>query len=287
MSGGKKGRWLLAAGLGLVALAVSGCQVRPKFKVTVSDIDEKTTSLLVDLWLGNATVSGLSTAYTNVVAQSLPSGFKQFDMINCDPGQKNCNPQRSEYSFGVNYDLALNPDRHTAIVGVAGIDSNHCFHNVLTGVISDPAEFGDPETLPLSFLLGSVEDVAPATCAKGDLVITEAISEFDARISGATPVLLLIVNGWGFSPDAILDVNDGCGSAKINQSGTTNQTAQAAAILSVTPTQIVAQVGTANLLRSSCLTGAIGPKTITVINHPTGASATSNSFVFVAPTSSR
>lgn len=284
MSGGKYRRWLLGAGLGLLALVTSGCQMRPRFKVTVSDIDEKTTSLLVSLWLGNAAVSGLSTAYTDVAAQSPPSGFTQFDMINCDPADKSCNPKRSEYSFGVYYDLGLNANRHTAIVGVAGIDSARCYHNVLTGVISDPAEYGDPETLPLSFLLGSVENVDTASCTKGGLVVTEVISEFDARITGVQPVLLLVVNGWGFAPDSILDVNDGCGAAKIYQSGTANQTTQAATILSVTPTQIIAQAGT-NLLRSSCVTGMLGTKTVTVINNPTGASTPSNTFVFIPPAS--
>lgn len=284
MSGGKNRRRLLGAGLGLLALFASGCQVRPRFKVTVSDIDEKTTSLLVNLWLGNAVVSGISTAYTDVAAQNLPSGFVQFDMINCDPADKSCNPKRSEYSFGVNYDLTVNSNRHTAIVGVAGIDSARCYHNVLTGVISDPAEYGDPETLPLSFLLGSVENSDSASCPKGNLVVTEVISEFDSRITGATPVPLLVVNGWGFAPDSILDVNDGCGAAKIYQPSTTNQTAQSAVILSVTPTQIVAQAST-NLLRASCVTGTLGTKTVAVINNPAGAATTSNSFVLVPPAS--
>lgn len=285
MGCGRNGRWLLAAGLGL--LLASGCQIRPKFKVDVSDIDKSTTSLLVNLWLANIPPD-TSNGYIDVVPENLPSGFTQFSVPDCGSADKNCNPNRREYSFGINFTQDPNLVRHTALVGVAATDAAGCLRSVLTGEISDPAELGDPETLPLSLQDGPVE-TSNGRCAQAPLVITEAISEFDARVSGAQPVLLIVVNGWGFRPDAILEVNDGCGTSQIRQN--TVQPGQPlpltmANIISVTPTQIIAQVGSANLLRSKCLSGVIGEKTITVINSPDANPSRSSDFKFVVPASS-
>lgn len=273
--------WHHGAWLGLVALVASGCQPRPRFKVDVANIDAKTTSLQVSLWLGNTSPAAgiLSNGYTDLLAQTPPSGFGAFTVPDCGTAEKNCAQDKRDYSFGVTYATDANQARHTALVGIAAADATGCLRNVLTGEITDPAELGDPQTLPLSLLHGTVDT---STCVKGELIITDVAAEFDVRVSGASPIHLLIVNGWGFKPDATLMVSDGCTSSQIKQTKLeSNQTLQPsdATVVSVTPTQIVAQLGSIDVLRSSCGVGPLTlPKSVAVVVGPASSPVTSPVF---------
>ena len=240
-----KRRWL--AGLGL-AVVLTGCQPRPQFKVQVTDISKETEALLTSLWLGTPpSAPGIfSSGYSDLIAEQPPSDFSQFTLPPCAAGDPDCAENKRTYSFGVDYPSDPKTTRRAALVGVAGVSSKGCLSNVVTEVIIDPAALGTPDTLEISFLHGTVDQTV---CVTSRLVITNLSLQRDVSASNGAEISLAIVNGWGFQPDATLTVSDGCMSYQI---GPVKAAATQAQIVSVTPTQIVAALGSINVYRSSC-----------------------------------
>lgn len=240
-----KRRWL--TGLGL-ALALFGCQSRPQFKVEVTDISRDTEALLASLWLGNPpSQPGIfSSGYSQLIEELPPSDFSQFTLPPCIANDPDCAQNNRTYTFGVDYPSDQRATRRAALVGVAGVSSKGCLSNVVTEVIIEPAALVAPDTLSISFLHGEVDQTV---CVSSRFVITNLSLQRDVSANNGAEISLVVVNGWGFKPDAALTVSDGCMSYQIDQ--VKNETTQAQ-IISVTPTQIVAALGSINVYRSSC-----------------------------------
>ena len=238
-------RWL--TGLGL-ALALCACQPRPQFKVEVTDISRDTEALLASLWLGNPpSQPGIfSSGYSQLVEEQPPSDFSQFTLPPCAANDSDCTENNRTYTFGVDYPNDQKATRRAALVGVAGVNSKGCLSNVVTEVIIEPAALVAPDTLSISFLHGTVDQ---SVCVTSRFVITNLSLQRDVSSSNGAEISLVIVNGWGFKPDATLTVSDGCMSYQIEQ---VKSAATQAQIISVTPTQIVAALGSINVYRSSC-----------------------------------
>jgi hypothetical protein len=243
-----KRRWLTALGL---FLALAGCQPRPQFKVEVTDISKDVDALLASLWLGNPPESPgiFSSGYSQLIAELPPSDFSQLTLPPCAANDPDCAANNRTYSFGVDYPSDQRTTRRAALVGVAGVTSKGCLSNVVTEVIIEPAALAAPDTLSISFLRGEVDQTV---CVSSRFVITNLSLQRDVSSSNGAEFSLLIVNGWGFQPDASLTVSDGCMSYQIGQVKADSTKAQ---IISVTPTQIVASLGSINVYGLSC--GAI------------------------------
>lgn len=233
------------AGLGL-ALALLGCQPRPRFKVQVTDISQQTQSLLASLWLANPpSLPGvLNSGYTDLLEEQPASDFSQFTLPDCVAGDSACAQDKRTFSFGLDYVNDPNVSRSAALVGVAGVTSSGCLSNVRTEAIINPSLVGTPDTLSISFLHDVVDT---RTCVSSRYVITDLSLQRDVGANGAE-ISLLFVDGWGFKPDATLTVSDGCMSYKIGRAGQPSPFS----IISVTPTQIVANLGNIDIYRPAC-----------------------------------
>lgn len=239
-----KRRWPTVLGL---VLALFGCQPRPQFKVEVTDISKEVDALLASLWLGNPPSSPgiFSSGYSQLVAELPPSDFSQLTLPPCTANDPNCAANNRTYTFGVDYPSEQRATHRAALIGVAGV-SKGCLANVVTEVIIEPAALVAPDTLSVSFLRGVVDQTV---CVTSRFVITNLSLQRDVSSSEGVEYSLVVVNGWGFQPDASLTVSDGCTSYKIDQVKAESTQAQ---IISVTPTQIVASLGSINVYRLSC-----------------------------------
>lgn len=240
-----KRRWL--AGLGL-ALVLTGCQPRPQFKVQVTDISQQTQSLLASLWLANppTTPGVLNSGYTDLIEEQPPSDFSQFTLPACVANDAACAQDKRTFSFGLDYVNDPKASRSAALVGVAGVNSNGCLSNVRTEAIINPTVIGTPDTLSISFLYGIVDTT---TCVTSRYVITDIALQREVGANGAE-LTLLVVDGWGFKPDATLTVSDSCQIYKIGQA--VSSSTSSFKVISVTPTQIIANLGNINVYDAAC-----------------------------------
>lgn len=238
---------LWRAGLGLT-LALVGCQPRPQFKVQVTDISQQTQSLLASLWLANppSTPGVLNSGYTDLLEEQPPSDFGQFTLPACVTGDSACAQDKRTFSFGLDYVNDPKSSHSAALVGVAGVNGNGCLSNVRTEAIINPTAIGTPDTLAISFLHGIVDT---KTCVSSRYVITDLSLQRDVGADGSE-LSILVVDGWGWKPDATLTVSDGCLSYKIGRT-LQNQPGQLS-IISVTPTQIIANLGSININNLAC-----------------------------------